>query len=262
MLLVWVSGPDMSTSAGVFDQMPKLARWTWTGLAVVLLGAACTNDYEQFDFGAGPPKADAGGQAGTAGTTQGSGGQLGSAPDASDSGGAARDAQGGTSGGGATDAQGGTSAGGTTGDAQGGTSGGGTGGQVGADGGGTAGTGGTAGSAGGCGQFEVRCSGTCTDARGRANCGACDNDCEQQGLCGGFQCIDMRCGCTMSSQCGQGPRARCSMLAARCVCNDNQCEAGERCGSTSGNCTCNGGPACSQGQICCQSGGCRTGSCE
>jgi hypothetical protein len=227
--------------------MPKHARWQWAALSAVLLAASCTNDYEQFDFGG--RRDGSAGQAGSAGTAQGTGGQLGG-PDGSSTGGAGGgDAQGGTGGGGSGgDAQGGT------GDAQGGTSGGGTGGQAGFDGGGTSGAGGS------CpGPSDLLCGGMCVDGSGRANCGACSNDCEQQGISTSsrFQCIDMRCGCTMSSQCGSmASGARCSL--ARCICNGNQCEAGERCSMSSGNCTCNGGPPCSQGQICCQDGGCRT----
>ena len=41
--------------------------------------------------------------------------------------------------------------------------------------------------------------------------------------------------------CRGGRGASCNMLAARCVCNGDQCQAGERCSMTSGNCTCNGG---------------------
>ena len=212
--------------------MQKLARWRWAAFSAVLLGASCTNDYEQFDFsGAHPSFSD--GQAGTAGAAQGSGGQLGSGPDAS-TGGTGGAGTGGTAGDGGSGAEG---------DAQGGTAGGGTGGAGGL-----------------CGQFDLFCSGSCVDGRGRANCGACGNDCEQQGISTStrFQCIDMLCGCTSSLQCGSSRGASCSMLAARCICNTIQCQAGERCSMTSGNCTCNAGPACSQGQICCVNGGCRT----
>jgi hypothetical protein len=215
--------------------MPKRS---WVPIGAVLALLACANDYEQFDF-RGVPRPDASAQGGSSGTSQGSGGQAGldgSRPDAAGSGGSA---------GSATDAQAGTSGSAGTGGTTGGTSG----------SGGSAGTGGTAGTAGSGGTGGV------CDPTERATCGGCENNCEEQGLGSGFQCINEVCGCTGPSQCGQGPNARCGMMSSRCYCNDNQCASGETC-SFGGNCSCNGGPSCDDGEICCQNPpGCRT-SCE
>jgi hypothetical protein len=193
--------------------------------------AACTNDYDEFDF-TGRPATDASAQGGSSGSTQGTGGSAGTAAGTAGSGGSGATTDGGGTGGSAVDGGGTGGSGGTA-----------------VDGGGAGGSGGTGGSTGGTG-------GTC-DTTERANCGSCGNDCEQQGLGAGFECMNQLCSCTGNSQCGQGPSARCGMTSRRCFCNNTQCRPGEAC-SFGGNCSCNGGPSCDDGEVCCQNPpGCR-----
>ena len=153
-----------------------------------------------------------------------------------------------TSGGSGGTAQGGGSGkAGATGDASGGSAAGDGSATGGADGGKS-----DAGTTSRCPQFQIECGGSCVPGTDRARCGGCTNDCSKQGISGGLQCIDMRCGCQNAGQCGTGPTSHCGFTAGRCVCSGTQCHAGEACNN--GACSCNGGPACAQNQICCVSG--------
>jgi len=191
-------------------------------LALGALAGACTHSYDEFEF----RDSTSGGKGGAA--QGGSSGKAGSSGAAT---------------GGSAGAAGSSGSGGT---AQGGTGGGkGDGGPAGS------GTGGSAGSSN-CPQYQIQCQGSCVPGTERARCGGCTNDCSQQGASGGFQCIDMRCGCQSSQQCGSGPSTRCALTVGRCVCGSTQCQAGESCNN--GACSCNGGAACSRGQTCCLSG--------
>ncbi len=144
-----------------------------------------------------------------------------------------------------------------------GTSSGGTGGTGGTGGndatGGAAGTGGGSGGMNACPPGEQSCGGSCVAFDDRRNCGACGNDCTQQGFGAGFVCESGHCVCGLSPRCGD-TEAVCTSNLGPCACGGADCRPGEACVDRGGaiECSCNGGSACGSGETCCQTpDGCR-----
>ncbi len=91
-----------------------------------------------------------------------------------------------------------------------------------------------------------------------ANCGACNNDCSQQGNSTGFECAQGACGCGQRSHCRSGGTGTAQCSNRVCSCQGDRCVPGEACLRVAGRqrCRCNGGDACEAGETCCPTAGC------
>jgi hypothetical protein len=105
------------------------------------------------------------------------------------------------------------------------------------------------------------CGESCVElATDPVNCGACGSACALQSSA--FTCVDGSCGCTTPAACGQSSNDV-ACINRLCACNGVTCFVGETC-ERQGNqqrCRCNGGAACTTGQICCPTIGCAA-SCD
>jgi hypothetical protein len=86
-----------------------------------------------------------------------------------------------------------------------------------------------------------------------ANCGSCGNSCLAQG--GGLTCgaLPSLCGCTDNASCRMGGSNGSCNSEGLCKCGPATCHRGEACLAAQGpdTCSCNGGPACADGETCC-----------